>query len=44
MAAKLLQGRNVTCKKSDNNIIFSKLNFDINEKDIVVLQGKSGSG
>ncbi|OAX44680.1 P-loop containing nucleoside triphosphate hydrolase protein [Rhizopogon vinicolor AM-OR11-026] len=41
--AKLLQGRNVTCKRNGNDI-FSELNFDVSESDIIVLQGKSGSG
>jgi ABC-type transport system involved in cytochrome c biogenesis ATPase subunit len=42
--ANLLQARNVSCKKDGDNYIFSALNFDVNERDIVVLQGKSGSG
>ncbi|KAF9246497.1 P-loop containing nucleoside triphosphate hydrolase protein [Melanogaster broomeanus] len=42
--AKLLEVRDVSCAKDKEHIIFSQLNFDVNEGDIVVLQGKSGSG
>jgi len=44
MAGLLLQARNVACKKDNHNVIFSALNFDVNERDIIVLQGKSGAG
>ena len=40
----LLQVRDVSCAKDKDHIIFSKLSFDVNEGDVVVLQGKSGSG
>ncbi|KAG6376170.1 P-loop containing nucleoside triphosphate hydrolase protein [Boletus reticuloceps] len=40
----LLQVRDVSCAKDEEHTIFSKLNFDVNEGDVVVLQGKSGSG
>jgi ABC-type transport system involved in cytochrome c biogenesis ATPase subunit len=42
--AKLIEARNVGCKKDKEHIIFSQLNFDVNERDIIVLQGKSGAG
>ncbi|KAG1782536.1 P-loop containing nucleoside triphosphate hydrolase protein [Suillus placidus] len=42
--AKLIEARNVACKKDKEHIIFSQLNFDVNERDIIVLQGKSGAG
>ncbi|KAG1756742.1 P-loop containing nucleoside triphosphate hydrolase protein [Suillus paluster] len=42
--AKLLEARKVACKKDKENTIFAGLNFNVNERDIVVLQGKSGSG
>lgn len=41
---KLIEARNVACKKDEEHIIFSQLNFDVNERDIMVLQGKSGAG
>jgi len=40
----LLQVRNVSCTRDNEHAIFSRLNFDVNEGDVVVLQGKSGSG
>jgi ABC-type uncharacterized transport system YnjBCD ATPase subunit len=42
--ATLLEVRNVSCAKDDEHTIFSKLDFDVNEGDVVVVQGKSGSG
>ncbi|KAG2157131.1 P-loop containing nucleoside triphosphate hydrolase protein [Suillus clintonianus] len=42
--AKLIEARNVACRKDQEHIIFSQLNFDVNERDIIVLQGKSGAG
>lgn len=40
----LLQIRDVSCAKDKDHTIFSKLTFDVNEGDVIVLQGKSGSG
>ncbi|KAG1905606.1 P-loop containing nucleoside triphosphate hydrolase protein [Suillus fuscotomentosus] len=42
--AKLIEVCNVACKKDKKQVIFSQLNFDVNERDIIVLQGKSGAG
>jgi len=44
MAEPLLEVRDLTCLQEKGIPIFSKLNFVINERDIVVVQGKSGSG
>lgn len=40
----LLQVRDVSCAKDKEHTIFSKLNFDVYEGDVIILQGKSGSG
>jgi len=40
----LLQVRDVACAKDEEHIIFSNINFDVNEGDVIVLHGKSGSG
>lgn len=40
----LLNVRDVSCAKDKEHTIFSKLNFDVNEGDVIILQGKSGSG
>jgi ABC-type transport system involved in cytochrome c biogenesis ATPase subunit len=40
----LLEIRNLACLKDQGSPVFSNLNFVINEGDIVVIQGKSGSG
>ncbi|KAG2368601.1 P-loop containing nucleoside triphosphate hydrolase protein [Suillus spraguei] len=42
--AKLIEARNVACKKDKKHTIFSQLNLDVNERDIIVLQGRSGAG
>ncbi|KIL00113.1 hypothetical protein PAXRUDRAFT_821991 [Paxillus rubicundulus Ve08.2h10] len=42
--ATLIEVRDVSCAKDNEHTIFSKLDFDVNEGDVVVLQGKSGSG
>ncbi|KAG1891047.1 P-loop containing nucleoside triphosphate hydrolase protein [Suillus subluteus] len=42
--AKLIEARNIACRKDKEHTIFSQLNFDVNERDIIVLQGKSGAG
>ncbi|KAG1827257.1 ATP-binding cassette transporter [Suillus subaureus] len=42
--AKLIEARNVACRKDKEHTIFSQLDFDVNERDIIVLQGKSGAG
>lgn len=44
MGKTLLEIRDLTCPSENGTEIFSKLNFKVNEGDIVVLQGKSGSG
>ncbi|KAG2034910.1 P-loop containing nucleoside triphosphate hydrolase protein [Suillus americanus] len=41
---KLIEARNIACRKDKEHTIFSQLNFDVNERDIIVLQGKSGAG
>jgi ABC-type uncharacterized transport system fused permease/ATPase subunit len=40
----LLEIRDLACLRDQGSPIFSNLNFVINEGDIVVIQGKSGSG
>jgi ABC-type transport system involved in cytochrome c biogenesis ATPase subunit len=40
----LLQVSNLGCKKGTNQPIFSNLNMTLNEGEVLVLQGKSGSG
>lgn len=40
----LLDIRDLACFKDNGISIFSKLNFAVNEGDIIVIQGKSGSG
>lgn len=40
----LLQVRDVSCAKDKEHTIFNNLSFDVNEGDVVILQGKSGSG
>lgn len=40
----LLEIRDLACLRDQGLPIFSNLNFIINEGDIVVIQGKSGSG
>jgi ABC-type transport system involved in cytochrome c biogenesis ATPase subunit len=42
--AKLIEARNVACRKDKEHTIFSQLNFDVYERDVIVLQGKSGAG
>ncbi|KAG2134426.1 P-loop containing nucleoside triphosphate hydrolase protein [Suillus bovinus] len=42
--AKLIEVHDVSCKKDKKNTIFSRLDFDVNERDVIVLQGKSGAG
>lgn len=44
MSDYLLQVREVACFKEKNSPIFSKVNFTVNPGDVVVIQGKSGSG
>jgi ABC-type transport system involved in cytochrome c biogenesis ATPase subunit len=41
---QLLQVRDVSCAKDKDHTIFSKLNFHVNEGDVIILQGKSGAG
>ena len=41
----LLEVRNLACLKEDKGSpVFSKVNFVVNEGDIVIIQGKSGTG
>jgi len=40
----LLQVRDVSCATDNDHTIFSKIDFDVNEGDVIILQGKSGSG
>jgi ABC-type uncharacterized transport system ATPase subunit len=40
----LLDIRDLACLKDNGISIFSKLDFVVNEGDIIVIQGKSGSG
>ena len=42
--APLLELKKVGCYKQKGQPIFSDVNLQVNEGDIVVLQGKSGSG
>ncbi|KAI6028425.1 P-loop containing nucleoside triphosphate hydrolase protein [Pisolithus orientalis] len=42
--ARLLRVRDLSCARDKDHKIFSNLNFDVNEGDVVVLQGKSGVG
>ncbi|KAI6022690.1 P-loop containing nucleoside triphosphate hydrolase protein [Pisolithus marmoratus] len=42
--ARLLQVCDLSCAKGRDQTIFSNLNFDVNEGDVVVLQGQSGVG
>lgn len=44
MTETLLQVSDLTCLKEKGTHIFSKVNFEVNEGDIVIVQGKSGSG
>lgn len=44
MGEALLEVRDLACPVDKDTVIFSKINFTVNEGDIVVLQGKSGSG
>ncbi|KAH7914701.1 P-loop containing nucleoside triphosphate hydrolase protein [Hygrophoropsis aurantiaca] len=44
MVEKLLELCDIACAKNKDENIFSSVNFDVNEGDIIVLQGKSGCG
>lgn len=44
MSDPLLQIQDVACFKDKNTPIFSTVNFTVNAGDVVVIQGKSGSG
>ncbi|KAJ3562374.1 hypothetical protein NP233_g9617 [Leucocoprinus birnbaumii] len=44
MAAPLLELRGVTCEVSPGQPLFHDVSFSVGEGDIIVLQGKSGSG
>ena len=44
MSESLLQICNVGCFKDKATPIFSNVNFTVNSGDVVVVQGKSGSG
>lgn len=40
----LLELRNIGCYKQKGQSIFADVNLKVNEGEVVVLQGKSGSG
>ena len=40
----LLEVKDVGCYKAPGQPIFSHVSFDVNTGDIIILQGKSGSG
>jgi ABC-type transport system involved in cytochrome c biogenesis ATPase subunit len=41
----LLEVRDLACLKEDKGSpVFSKVNFVVNEGDVVIIQGKSGTG
>lgn len=42
--APLLELRNIGCYKQKGQPIFADVNLKVNEGEVVVLQGKSGSG
>ncbi|KAI0818532.1 P-loop containing nucleoside triphosphate hydrolase protein [Irpex lacteus] len=44
MPDTILELKDVGCSKSPGQPIFEHANFDVNERDVIVLQGKSGSG
>lgn len=44
MPDTILQLKDVGCSKSPGQPIFEHANFEVNERDVIVLQGKSGSG
>lgn len=44
MDSVVLEVRSVACKKDKDTYIFKNVDFTVNEGDIVVIQGESGSG
>ncbi len=40
----LLAVKNLSCVWPEGDPMFEKVNFDVNEGDIIVLQARSGSG
>ncbi|EGN95960.1 hypothetical protein SERLA73DRAFT_185413 [Serpula lacrymans var. lacrymans S7.3] len=44
MGEALLDIRGLSCLREQGHPLFSKLTFQVNEGDIIVIQGKSGSG
>ena len=44
MPETILEIKDVECDKAPGQPIFSHASFEVNESDVVVLQGKSGSG
>lgn len=44
MTETLLEARNIAVYKAPGQSIIANVNFDIRDRDIIVLQGKSGSG
>lgn len=44
MPERILELKDVGCSKAPGQPIFEHVNFDVNERDVIVLQGKSGSG
>lgn len=44
MSRPILEVKNVSCSLSKGHTIFENASFLVNERDVVVLTGKSGSG
>lgn len=44
MVETILEVKDVGCSKAPGQPIFSHVNFNVNDGDVVVLQGKSGAG
>lgn len=44
MSETLLAVNDIACYKEKGQPIFSHIHFSVNEGDVVVLQGKSGTG
>ena len=44
MPQTLIEVKDVSCSKAPGQPIFAHVNFDVNAGDVIMLQGKSGSG
>lgn len=42
--AAILEVSDLACLRDKGSPVFSKLNFVVNDGDIIIIQGKSGSG